>query len=463
MGRLIRLGYQGSGTPRQEIQYRYDSCSYGIGRLCEVIASGSVTRYEYDAHGKTIHKEDFADRRAEVNGYRYSNSGRLQSKVNPSQPQTRFHDSNSGRLHLGNKVSDIRRTAEKQPLQQNFPSGLNPAVPGGQQANGIGSSSHHPSAPSLSSTPVRPEVTGAIGSYGVSSIAATGGSRRTNAFYYDSSCNGIPRYFSRNLSLYSAWIMGYRSFSVAFSGTLLIDNNVSVEVSVDVCYPIEIHQTYIFSFMGNLIYFGPDTNPFEEDDEEEESEPSQELGHDYRVDDSAICSTSDTWCTLTNIACWGRYYHALDKDANGDGVSNADDYLIAATDGSDVNLRIVGEDPIKVATGLGASGHGLAQIPQQGHIFYSASAGAWGTCPQPVSEAGLGNDPPVHCNQVYREPEEKNGQIYMNTRGTGEHLFDTINIWVGPSIFRSLDEDMIAAIQDALRNNPGHECLSDRR
>ena len=121
-----------------------------------------------------------------------------------------------------------------------------------------------------------------------------------------------------------------------------------------------------------------------------------------------------------------------------------------------------------MATGLGENGHGLAQIPLKGHIFYSANAGAWGEsaneCPQPVSDSGLGNDPPVHCNQVYREPEERDdGKIYMNTRGTGEHSFDGINDWVGPGIFGRLDGMMISAIEDALENNPGHECLRDRR
>ena len=476
VGRVIRLEYQGPGMPRQEIQYRYDSCSYGLGLLCEVIAPGSVMRYEYDLHGNTVRLENLVNGHADVTQYHFSGAGRLQSIVNPSQSQTRFHDSYSGQLRYGNEVSEFWGKAEKQLLPQNSPSGLNPAVPGGQQAIGIGSSSHHSPAPSLLVPQVRPGTLGAIESFGVSSIAATGRSRRTNAFYYDSSCNGIPRYFSNNLSLNSAWIMGFRSFTVSFSGTLLIDNDVSVEVTVDVCYPIEIHQAFVFVFEGDFIYFGPDTNPFEEidsgtdseDSGEEESEPSQELGHDYRVDNSAICSTTDSWCTLTNIACWGRYYHALDKDSNEDKISDAADYEIAATNGAEVDLRIVGKDPIKVATGLGVNGHGLAQIPLTGHVFYGANAGAWGEdaneCPQPVSDSGLGKDPPTHCNQVYREPEERDdGKIYMNTRGTGEHRFDAINNWVGPGIFRRLDGMMISAIDKALESNPGHECLRDRR
>ena len=84
-----------------------------------------------------------------------------------------------------------------------------------------------------------------------------------------------------------------------------------------------------------------------------ETETGSELGHDYRVDDSAICSTSESWCTLPIIACWRRYYRALDKDADGDKHSDANDYSIEATDGAEVDLRIVGKDPIKVARGLG--------------------------------------------------------------------------------------------------------------
>ena len=54
VSRVIRLEYQRPGTPSQEIQYRYDNCRYGVGRLCEVTAPGSVTRYDYDVHGNTI-------------------------------------------------------------------------------------------------------------------------------------------------------------------------------------------------------------------------------------------------------------------------------------------------------------------------------------------------------------------------------------------------------------------------
>ena len=54
LGRLTREDVQLTSALPLRVQYHYDSCANGIGRLCEVRSSAGATRYEYDALGNAI-------------------------------------------------------------------------------------------------------------------------------------------------------------------------------------------------------------------------------------------------------------------------------------------------------------------------------------------------------------------------------------------------------------------------
>ena len=170
-----------------------------------------------------------------------------------------------------------------------------------------------------------------------------------------------------------------------------------------------------------------------------ESSSYPEHEHDYKVE-TTICSTSETWCTLANIACWGRHYHAPSKNGG---------YDNPATNGEDAVLEgpLGGGEPIKVGAGTAAGlpENAIGNITREGHVFHNSEMGGWGTCPQTVPNQGNGT-PPAACNQVYREPYIEGGNIKMRTRGAGENKYDWANQVFGPGLFEYLDETMIEAI-----------------
>ncbi|MEM8682945.1 MAG: hypothetical protein AAGF72_05905 [Pseudomonadota bacterium] len=172
---------------------------------------------------------------------------------------------------------------------------------------------------------------------------------------------------------------------------------------------------------------------------EGESQSYPEHEHDYKVETS-ICSTTETWCTLANIACWARHFHAPDKQGGYDSpAENGDEAVLTGPLGGDNPIRV------GVGTAAGLPENAIGQITQDGHVFHNDEMAGWPTCPQTVSQQGNGTPPPA-CNQVYREPYTQNGQISMRTRGTGENNYDWANDLFGPGTFEELDEDMIEAI-----------------
>ena len=173
----------------------------------------------------------------------------------------------------------------------------------------------------------------------------------------------------------------------------------------------------------------------------DEVDTYSEHEHDYTVE-TPICSTSQSWCTLKNIACWGRIFHGPRKKAGYDNpAENGGEYNLSGLFGDD--------DPVKVGVGAAAGlpENATAQIPLENHTLYNEEMAQWPTCPQTVPDQGAGT-PPAACNQVYREPyiDTDSGQIKMRTRGTGENDWDWVNQRIGPGLMDRLDEDMIEAI-----------------
>lgn len=172
--------------------------------------------------------------------------------------------------------------------------------------------------------------------------------------------------------------------------------------------------------------------------------------HEFVVD-TIICSTSDSWCTLENIACWGRHYHAPNKQEG---------YAEPVGNGCTSTLGTVftGDDPIitGVGTAAGLPEHAIGNITLEDHIFHNPASGQWQTCPQTVPQQGAGT-PPQICNQVYREPYTgTDGNIHMRTRGSGWNYWPVMNRVMGPRVFKENDEDMI----EAIANDPDNLCPS---
>lgn len=160
--------------------------------------------------------------------------------------------------------------------------------------------------------------------------------------------------------------------------------------------------------------------------------------HEFTVE-LDICSTTESWCTLDNIACWGRIYHAPDKlGGYGSPVQNGDTST----------LRVGGKDnPIRTGVGnaAGLPARAIGNITQPGHVLHNPNAGEWGVCPKTVPQQGRG-PAPQDCNQTYREPFIRDGMVWMKTRGSGYNPAKGLNEIKGPRMFRTLDEDMKRAI-----------------
>jgi len=164
--------------------------------------------------------------------------------------------------------------------------------------------------------------------------------------------------------------------------------------------------------------------------------------HDYQLE-TEVCSISEAFCTLVNIACWGRHYHAP--------LERKEDHEIPVENGETSDLEDLFGFENEIKTGVGTSAglppNAIANVTEPSHILHDTDGPSFGTCPQPVS--GQGSGAVNECSQVYREPFESGGKIKMRTRGFGDNRFALPNQVGGPWIFRKLDEDMIEAIDSA--------------
>ena len=195
--------------------------------------------------------------------------------------------------------------------------------------------------------------------------------------------------------------------------------------------------------------------------------PQAPTGHDFKAE-TEICKIGEPGCTIDNMACWVRHYHAPGKRggysrpvANGEESSlhplrdsnEAPGYVFPGV-GGPVDLG----DPIitGVGTAAGLPPHAVGNVTLPSHVFHNYFGGqTWPQCPKPVPLDGLGAAP-MGCNQTYRLPVEVNGTIVVRSRGTGENAFDWINQVVGKSIFEGFDREMI----EKMRRTPGMKCPS---
>jgi len=193
--------------------------------------------------------------------------------------------------------------------------------------------------------------------------------------------------------------------------------------------------------------------------EEDRNKPE---GHDYHVE-TEICTVTDktkTWCTLENIACWGRHYPAPHQDesnhekpvTNG-AVSKLGQCAVVA--GRRVCVPKEGGNPIR--TMIGTEGklpeHAIANTTLEGHIFHDPNNPEG--CPKKLNDGDWKTSPSNGCSQVYREPHlQKNSKIVMRTRGFGSGGFRVFNNVQGPPIFRELNQRMLGAMNKA----PGRIC-----
>ena len=192
-------------------------------------------------------------------------------------------------------------------------------------------------------------------------------------------------------------------------------------------------------------------------------------GHDYSTD-TPVCTVGEPGCTLENVACWVRHYHAPGKIGGYQKpVSNGETSWLAPNRD---NAESVGgvypgvpgpalpllADPIRTGVGpdAGLPQHAVGNVTLPGHVFHNYVGGlTWPQCPQRIDQDGLGGAP-YGCNQVYRLPVIQGGQLLVRTRGTGENAADWLNTILGPTVMQQLDRQML----DHMRRTPGMKCPS---
>ena len=189
--------------------------------------------------------------------------------------------------------------------------------------------------------------------------------------------------------------------------------------------------------------------------------------HDYHVETDICVVTEETasWCTLDNIACWGRHYPAPHEDE-----SDHEKPITNGAESEQGNCMIIlseehcveGFEPNPIRTAVGSEGglpkHAIANTTLPGHWFDDENNPEG--CPKKLNnDKDWKTGTPNGCSQVYREPHLEDGKIAMRTRGYGKGDLAPINDQQGPLIFGKLDEQMKGAMKEA----PDHLCPELRK
>ena len=82
LGRMTQESWD--DHPELTIQYLYDECNNGVGRLCEVSDASGVTRYGYNADGLIMQKDQFIDGVTLTQQFVYTDDQKVQSQTYPS-------------------------------------------------------------------------------------------------------------------------------------------------------------------------------------------------------------------------------------------------------------------------------------------------------------------------------------------------------------------------------------------
>ena len=245
-------------------------------------------------------------------------------------------------------------------------------------------------------------------------------------------------------------VLGVHLFGFTENGTLG-GHNFDFPTSFDE------HEALLAQWLHNIIQW---TKEEIERILEEDPRPTKPT-HDYPVE-TLICNTSDSWCTIENIACWGRRYPApfddpADHESEIENESQSDLMNLLINDEGN-ELTLFGTSPIESAVGKagGLDPHAVVNTTLDGHELHDPNNPA--DCPKPLdSEGDWRTNTWNGCSQVLRAPHQyPNGNIAMRTRGYGVGALPRINQEQGPRIFKKVDEQMKAAIENA----PGNLCSS---
>ena len=121
LNRVTSINYpattSATGTaPAQSVNYLYDACGNGKGRLCSFTDRTGSTRYSYDLQGRVLDKTQSVNGLTQTVGYRYNPAGQMDEMTLPSGKKVAVTYSNN--RVVGMRIDDqpIIKTAEYEPF-----------------------------------------------------------------------------------------------------------------------------------------------------------------------------------------------------------------------------------------------------------------------------------------------------------------------------------------------------------
>lgn len=132
LNRVISIRYPDEA---ENIRYQYDTCTNGIGRLCQVIDPSGTTNFEYDVYGNVTTHTKVELGINYVTRYTYDDVDRVTRMVYPNGIQLNYQRDNRSRITdislnhsslegVQSIVSDIRYRYDNQPIQCTLGNGL---------------------------------------------------------------------------------------------------------------------------------------------------------------------------------------------------------------------------------------------------------------------------------------------------------------------------------------------------
>ena len=98
LNRLTKVVFKQQDQEKKRLNYTYDDCDNGIGRLCKVSGAGSTTRYDYDLRGNfsKVKTKLHDEAQASVTKYEYDEHNQLTHLLYPSGLKVRYHYNSDG-------------------------------------------------------------------------------------------------------------------------------------------------------------------------------------------------------------------------------------------------------------------------------------------------------------------------------------------------------------------------------
>ncbi len=117
LNRVSSIGYPAVGTvPAQTVTYGYDSCSNGIGRLCNFTDRTGTTTYRYDLNGRVTGKTQNISGLNQSVAYRYNAVGQMDEMTMPSGKKVAVSYLNNRITGLSVDGQPIVKTADYEPF-----------------------------------------------------------------------------------------------------------------------------------------------------------------------------------------------------------------------------------------------------------------------------------------------------------------------------------------------------------